>query len=157
MSTLDAFPVSWLIVACFGGAIVSALLPWVNAELLMLSALPLATAHGELVQLVFAVTGGQMVGKSVMYWLSREGTGSHARRFQSAVEWWRGRFQRHPRSALVLVLVSALLGFPPFYAVSIAAGAFKMHFGGFLAAGSAGRLAHFAVIAYLPHVAGIGI
>lgn len=148
---------STLLVALFGAAVVSALLPWVNGELVMLAALPVAETHGNVVGLVLVVTLGQMVGKSVMYWLSRRARGTLARRFRSGVERWRIRFENHPRSTLGLVLVSALVGFPPFYAVSIAAGAFRMRFGRFLAVGGIGRLAHFAIVALLPHMAWRGV
>jgi membrane protein YqaA with SNARE-associated domain len=157
MSALEPSAVSWLLIGCFGAAILSALVPWVNGEVVMLSALPMAAAHGKLVALVLAVTLGQMIGKSTMYWLSRNASGAHARRVQGAVERWRSRFERHPHSALGVVLVSALVGFPPFYAVSIAAGAFKMPFGRFLAVGSVSRVAHFAIFAFLPHVAWRGL
>jgi len=45
--------------------------------------------------------------------------------------------------------VSAAVGFPPFFAVSIAAGTFGMAFGAFLAAGGAGRFVHFAALALI--------
>ena len=157
MSVLESSAVSWLLIGCCGASILSALLPWLNAEVLMLSAMPIAAAHGMVSSLVFAVTLGQMIGKSIMYWLSRNASGAHARRFHGAVERWRSHFEEHPRSTLGLVLVSALLGFPPFYAVSIAAGAFKMRFGRFLTVGSIGRLAHFALLALLPHAAWSGL
>jgi membrane protein YqaA with SNARE-associated domain len=142
----------WLALGCYGAAVVSAIVPWVNAELLMLSAVPLAGSRGELTTLVLAVTMGQMTGKSVMYWLSRTATGDRARRLHVLTERWRDRFAQHPRSVVALVLVSALVGFPPFYLVSIAAGAFKVAFARFLAVGAFGRLLHFAIIAAVPHL-----
>ena len=131
---------------CYGAAVTSALLPWVNAEVLMLSAMPLAAAHGALMPLVAVFTLGQMTGKSVMFWLSRNAR-LPVPRMRDAVEAWRTRFERHPRSALACVFVSAAVGVPPFYAVSVAAGTFRMAFGPFLAVGGAGRLLHFAAIA----------
>ena len=143
----------WTLAGYFGTSILSALFPWVNAELLMLSAVPVSESRAALIWLVAAVTLGQMTGKSVMYWISRSASGTYATRFRSAVEQWRSRLESHPRSALALVLVSALVGFPPFYAVSIAAGASGMRFGRFLAVGGAARFAHFAAVALLPHFA----
>lgn len=40
MLILEATSLWWLLLGCFGDAIVSALVPWVNAELLLLVALP---------------------------------------------------------------------------------------------------------------------
>ena len=136
---------TWLMLGCYGAAVTSALLPWVNAELLMLSAMPVAAAHGSLLPLAAVFTLGQMTGKSVMFWLSRR-TSLPSSRMRDAVESWRGRFERHPHSALACVFVSAALGFPPFYAVSIAAGALRMAFGLFLAVGGIGRFVHFGTI-----------
>ena len=142
---------AWLLSGCYAAAVVSAVLPWVNAEVIMLAALPAAAAHGRLVPLVCVITLGQMTGKSVMYWLSRNAP-TPAPRLRHIVERWRDRFERHPRSAWTCIFVSAALGFPPFYAVSIAAGTFRMSFASFLAVGGAGRLLHFSVLAFVPYL-----
>ena len=152
MFPFEGSTVSWLIVSWYLASVVSALVPWVNAEVLMLSALPLATTNDRLTLLVLAVTLGQMTGKSVMYWLSRGATGAGVQRLRAGMERWRDRFEERPRSACTLVFASAAIGLPPFYAVSIAAGAFKLSFGRFLAFGSAGRLLHFAALALVPHI-----
>ena len=152
MAIWDISHGAWLVAGCFGAAIVSAVLPWVNAELLMLSAVPLAGSRAELSTLVLAVTMGQMTGKSVMYWLSRTATGERAGRIRAITERWRNRFTHHPRSVLAIVLVSAVVGVPPFYLVSIAAGAFKVAFVRFFAVGASGRLLHFAIIAAVPQL-----
>ena len=153
MAVMELSTLSWLLAGCYAAAVVSALVPWVNAELLMLAALPMAASHGTLAALVFVFTLGQMTGKSVMFWVSRRATTAPAPRLHRVVERWRDRFERHPRSALACVFVSAALGFPPFYAVSIAAGTFRMSFGRFLAVGGVGRLLHFAVVALVPFIA----
>jgi membrane protein YqaA with SNARE-associated domain len=49
--------------------------------------------------------------------------------------------------------VSAVTGFPPFYIISIVAGALRISYVVFLIVGSLGRLAHFALFALVPHVA----
>jgi len=46
-----------------------------------------------------------------------------------------------------------LLGFPPFYIVSVVAGALRMSFAAFLTVGGLGRLAHFGLLAAAPHLA----
>jgi len=61
----------WLSLACYGLAVVSAVVPWVNAEVLLLSASPMAGSRADLAMLVLAVTTGQLTGDSIMYWLSR--------------------------------------------------------------------------------------
>jgi membrane protein YqaA with SNARE-associated domain len=132
-------------------AVVSAVVPWVNAEVLMLSAVPWASPP-LLLALVVSVTLGQMAGKSVVFWLSRR-AGARARSEpHPLLGRWRERLESKPRSATVLTFVSSLVGFPPFFLVSIAAGTFGMTFGRFLAAGTAGRAAHFAVVAFAPEL-----
>jgi membrane protein DedA with SNARE-associated domain len=137
-----------LVLAYYGLAIVSAVVPWVNAELLMLSASPLAGSGLEICALVLAVSAGQMTGKAAAYWVSRRSAPAHPPRLRRAIERWRDRFERRPSSALVITFVSALVGVPPLFVVSIAAGALRVAFGRFMAVGSAGRLLHFALVAF---------
>ncbi|HEY5619504.1 MAG TPA: VTT domain-containing protein [Vicinamibacterales bacterium] len=134
----------------YGLAIVSAVLPWVNAELLMMSAVPVAGSRGALAVLVTAVSAGQMTGKAIMYWASRKSTGRRSPLVQGAIDRWRARLQQRPRSVLVVTFLSALVGFPPFFIVSVVAGALGVSFPRFLAIGAVGRLMHFTIVAYLP-------
>ena len=140
----------WAVSGYYMTAIVSAIVPWVNGELLMLSAVPIAGTRAALAALVVAVTAGQMTGKTLMYWFSRKSTRQHSVRVQRCIERWRGRLQRRPRAVLAVVLVSALVGFPPFFIVSVAAGSIGLAFPRFLVVGLAGRLVHFAVVAFGP-------
>jgi membrane protein YqaA with SNARE-associated domain len=155
MATWDLSP-GWLLAASYGGAVVSAVIPWVNAELMLLAALPLATADHVVGALVVVVALGQMTGKSGMYWLARGATRLPAPRMEVAVRAVRTRLERHPRSAVVLVLVSAVFGVPPFYVMSVAAGSAGLPFARFAVAGGVGRLVHFGLLAFLPAVVGWG-
>lgn len=132
-------------------AIVSAVVPWVNAEVVMVSAVPIAVSPWHLAGLVVAVSLGQMTGKSIMFWLSRRTTARPQwTRWRQAIDTWRARYDERPRAALAMTFVSALIGFPPFFIVSIVAGAMRVSFGWFLAVGLAGRLLHFGAIALIP-------
>ena len=132
--------------------ILSAVMPWVNAEILMLSAIPVAGSRQALAALVLAVSAGQMTGKAGAYWMSRRSARPQSPRVQQALDRWRTRLERRPASALLITFVSALVGFPPFFVVSMAAGTLKVAFGQFMAIGSAGRLIHFALVAFLPEL-----
>lgn len=134
----------------YAAAIVSAVVPWVNGELLMISAVPLVATRPALAALVVAVTAGQMTGKTLMYWVSRKSARPRSARVQCSIERWRARLQQRPRSVLALIFLSALIGIPPFFIVSVAAGAIGLAFPRFLAVGAAGRLAHFTVVAFVP-------
>ena len=154
LTFLDSTTVGWLLLGCFGGAIVSAIVPWVNAELLLLAAMPVAMKHQASVPLVIVVAFGQMTGKSVLYWLARTAKVPRAERLANAIERWRARFERHPRSAIAIMGVSAVSGFPPFYVISVVAGALRISFVAFLMVGSLGRLTHFGLVAAVPHLVG---
>jgi membrane protein YqaA with SNARE-associated domain len=142
----------WVAFASYAVAVASALLPWVNAEVLMLAVVPAARTPCQLGVLVALVTLGQMTGKSIIFWMSRRATIPRAARLQKAVDAWRRRLSEHPRSAVAVMLASATLGVPPFYIVAMAAGALDVAFGRFLAIGTACRLVHFALVALSPHL-----
>jgi membrane protein YqaA with SNARE-associated domain len=142
----------WIASGCYAIAVVSAIVPWVNAEVVMLSAAPLARTQVQLAALVALVTLGQRTGKSIMYWISRKAARPRAPRVQQAIDRWQERFQRHPGSALGVMAISSTVGLPPFYVVAIAAGALHVPFGRFLAVGTAGRLVHFALLALVPQL-----
>lgn len=153
MPTMDVLAELGIVVGGFGVAILTAILPWLNAEILLLSALPTAAHAGLTAPLVGAVAAGQMVGKSAMYWSSRRaiaiGRGPTGGRRAATIERWRAWFERHPRAVLLVVLLSGIVGLPPFYAVSLAAGAIAFPFRWFLLVGGAGRLVHFGLVAWL--------
>lgn len=139
----------WVVAGYFGLAVLSAVVPWFNAEVVMLSAVPLAASPLQLGLLVGAVTAGQMTGKATMYWIARR---SHPARLQPFLDRWGARLESRPATALGVTFISSTVGFPPFYLVSMAAGALRVTFGGFLAVGTAGRLLHFGLVACLPHL-----
>ncbi|MEQ1870685.1 MAG: VTT domain-containing protein [Vicinamibacterales bacterium] len=143
----------WTVAAgYYGAAVVSAVAPWVNGEVLMLSAVPLAGSRTRLAALVIAVSAGQMTGKTIAYWLSRRSTRARSPRLQRALDRWQARFEARPWAALATTFVSALVGIPPFFIVSMLAGTLRVAFGQFLAVGTVGRLIHFALVAFVPEL-----
>ena len=52
----------WILVTCFGTSILTALLPWMNAEVMLLSATPFVASQSAVMTLVAVVTAGQMTG-----------------------------------------------------------------------------------------------
>lgn len=64
----------WLPLGAYAAGVVSALVPWVNAEALLVSTIALTPASSSMTALiVVAVAAGQMTGKSAIYWMSRAG------------------------------------------------------------------------------------
>lgn len=130
--------------AALSGALVSSLVPFVNAELLLIGLSLAAPAAAPL--LVVVMAAGQMVGKSALFL-----TGGRLTR--SALEGRLARWRllgRSGRAGAPLIGTSALLGLPPFYLVSVAVPALGVRFRTFLVVGLAGRLLRFGALVALP-------
>ena len=134
---------------CVLFAFVSAILPWVNAEVLILSLPAIAGSRAELAMFVLIATAGQMAGKCVIYWVARHGGVFPSMWIARRMERWRERAAARPSSSIALIAASSLVGIPPFYAMSVVAGALKMNFGSFFVAGACGRLVRFFALAFL--------
>jgi membrane protein YqaA with SNARE-associated domain len=135
-----------LFFVALSGALVSSLVPLVNAELLLIG-LAVATP-GAAPLLVLVMAAGQMVGKSVLFL----GGGRLTRTaLEGRLTRWRldGRTRR---AGAPIVGISAFTGLPPFYLVSVAAPALGVRFPSFLALGLAGRLLRFGVLVALPQI-----
>jgi len=142
----------WTAAWCFGYTVLSAIVPWVNAEVVVLSLPLFAASRLELMALVLVATAGQMVGKCVVYWSARGAGKAPPERWTASLERWRVRFERRPPAALGLVFVSSAVGIPPFYVISLLAGALKLGFGRYLFAGTCGRLVRFGLLAFCPQL-----
>ncbi len=128
------------------GAVVSSLVPIVNAELLLMGLAFATPAAAPL--LVVVMAAGQMVGKSVLFL----GGGRLTRAtLEGRLARWRLDGLRRGAGA-PLIAVSAFTGLPPFYLVSVAAPALGVRFRTFLAMGLAGRLLRFGALVALPQL-----
>jgi len=143
----------WMTLCYFGLAVVSAVFPWVNAEIIVLSIPAVAPSKTVLLVLVLIATAGQMTGKCILYWAGRNGNKVLRGRAGQALAKWRDRLESRPTRAIALVLVSSLVGLPPFYLVTLVAGATKMNFLTFLTAGTVGRLVRFGALVTFPQLA----
>lgn len=131
---------------CYLLLVGSALLPWLNSEVIMAGmAAMTATLWGQWA-LVLVATVGQMTGKCALYWTGR-GVLRWPRAQQRLEEWsrkWNGR----RRSGTAVLFLSAVSGVPPFYPVSVLAGSMRISFPRFVAVGLCGRLLHYAVVVF---------
>jgi len=137
---------------CFALSIVSALVPWVNGEVILLSLTTMVHSPSERALLVLFASAGQMTGKCILYYISRGVIPLGSGRVKETVAKWKGRFDQSPSKLLSLVFVSSAVGIPPFYAVTILAGVFRVRFGPFFAVGACGRLVRFGVLAFVPWI-----
>lgn len=138
---------------CFTLSIVSALVPWVNGEILLLSFTALVRSPLDLIRLVLSASAGQMVGKCALYWAGRGVVPLQSNRVRLTMASWRERFEKSPSRLLTLVFVSSALGIPPFYVITILAGAFHVRFGRFIGVGMCGRLVRFGLLVFIPQFA----
>jgi membrane protein YqaA with SNARE-associated domain len=139
-----------LLAASFVVGVVSGILPMVNTEAFVL-ALAVLVPPASLPGAVVLITAGQMAAKALLYL-----SGSGALRLpvlgrrRARLAELRERLGRRRTGTAAVVFASASTGFPPFYLVSVAAGAMHWPFAVFLLVGGTGRLLRFAAIAALP-------
>ena len=131
---------------------VGALIPFVNTELYLIAAAAMAP-RALWVPLVVSGTVGAMVGKVVLYHAGRGVVHLPGERVQRGVEAMRTRLEARPTVGKLLYAASATAGIPPYYVVTVAAGAMRMNFTFFLVVGFVGRLLRFSVVVLLPQLA----
>ena len=132
--------------ACFVLTVASAVMPWINAELVLLSFTTTASSPAMTTALVVIATAGQMTGKMALYAAGYRGARSPSERMARILGTWRPRCEANPWRADWLVLVSSTIGVPPFIATSLLAGALRMRIARFVVAGSVGRLIRFGAL-----------
>ncbi len=136
--------------ATFVYCIASGFIPVVNAELFLVGVAAVAPREGLVVVATLAAAG-QMVAKSAMYLGGRGVMRLPSGKRKADLEAVRARVERW-RSKDLLVLVSAVIGLPPFFATSIIAGTLRFPFARFLLAGFLGRLLRFGAVVAVPAV-----
>ena len=145
----------------FGYGILSAIVPLANAEsYVVVSGI---SSLGHAVPVVAGITLGQTLGKVLLFLGVRRGrqfpfvrhqrarlrhgpVGPTRRRFRRAVATLL-RLVGEKRWGLPIVLLAAVTGFPPLYAVALLAGATRMRIGWFAAVVLLGRAVRFMLVA----------
>jgi membrane protein YqaA with SNARE-associated domain len=133
---------------CLAVAFVSAVVPWVNAELLIVGLAAVARSNQELTLFVLLASLGQMAGKCIVFSAGRRGGNASTGKAAELLTRWRHRASRTPWSPVALVAISSTVGIPPFYATSAVAGALRMDVRWFLIAGTCGRIVRFGALAF---------
>ncbi|CAN7212404.1 VTT domain-containing protein [Knoellia sp. LjRoot47] len=134
-----------------GFAIASALIPLINIEAIV--ALAATQGHAPTWLIVVVSSVGQMVGKLFWYYGGREVErfGFVARRMEkprarAALERWRCRTEGRPWFTAGLLLVSSVVGIPPYAVIAVLAGALRVPLVVFLVTGLVGRAVRFAAV-----------
>lgn len=144
-----------MVLGTFAICVLSAIVPFVNAELYLIGA-SAAVRPGVAWMLVIAAALGQMAGKSVMYYAGVGALALPGDRLRRMVAQVRERYEGAGATGTTLgtgvILLSAGVGLPPFYVVSIACGLLRIPFMQFFVLGLAGRLVRFGVIVLAPQL-----
>jgi membrane protein YqaA with SNARE-associated domain len=136
-------------VGTFVYALLSGAIPVLNCEVFLL-VLAMKAPREMLFPLIVTTTAGQMVAKSLLYWAGRGVLRLPAgARVETILASLGCKIGRGWRGAL-LVFVSAVIGVPPFYAMSVACGAMRWSFASFLVFGCLGRLVRFSFVLLVP-------
>ncbi|MDH3270748.1 MAG: hypothetical protein OEN56_05415 [Gemmatimonadota bacterium] len=129
---------------------VSGVLPIINAEVLVVAAAAAMPAVG--VPLVaLASTLGQMSTKFSLFAVARWAPSRLPSKAKGAIDRMTRPMEKRGGAVWLLIFASAATGIPPFYGVSLAAGALGVKASGFLTGGCCGRLIRFGVLAWLGH------
>lgn len=139
----------WVSLTTFGVCFASGFFPIVNAEVYLLAASvaspPLAT-----IPILLMGTAGQMAAKVVMYYGAQGAVRLPARRYAGQMERWAGQLERWRGHTGTMVFVSALVGLPPFFVVSLLCGMMRFAIWQFILFGTLGRLLRFSVFVFFP-------
>jgi len=141
----------WLSVTSFGVCLASGFFPLINAEVYLLAA-SLASPREATVPLLVAGTLGQMAAKVIMYYGAQGVIRLPAHRYAGKINQWADQLDRWKGHTGAMVFVSALVGLPPFFVVSILCGMIRFSISQFLVFGTAGRLLRFSVFVLFPEL-----
>jgi membrane protein YqaA with SNARE-associated domain len=136
---------TWL--TTLGYSILSGLFPLLNEEAYLIAVATLTPSQAW--PIILIATFGQFVAKIILYLTGRHGVRPHAKRFQRQLD---NALRHHPAGTDVVVFLSAVTGFPPFYGVSVMAGVMQLPIVRFLLVATPGRLLRFAIAFYAPRV-----
>lgn len=135
----------------FAMAVASAMIPVINIEIYLLGVAALAPS-AMAVPLVLAASAGQLIGKVVVYFAATGAVKLPGKRLRTALEAMHTTLRDRPRMGSALVFASAAASVPPFFVVTVAAGAARMTLPAFVVFGLLGRVVRVGVIVALPHL-----
>jgi len=162
----------WLLLT-LGISFSSALIPFVSIELFIVT---VAANEPQLPWLALgaAVAVGQVAGKLFYYYAARGSIHlpaflhreprpltprraawqSRTKRVRGWVEWVKEKCERHPHWMFGTYSVSAVVGLPPYMAMTVLAGLVRMRLSAFIGAGLVGRFIRFSALAASPAMFG---
>ena len=136
-----------MLASALGYGIASAIVPVVNAEVYVVGAAVIVPSPLWPALLVL-FTVGTMVGKGIVFMSAERLTNAAAPAVRARIDRAVAMLQRRPAAVWPIVFLSAVVGLPPFYAVTVAGGVLRLGLAGFLVVGGVGRLLRFATLLY---------
>lgn len=133
-------------VSCYFLLIGSALIPWLNSELIVVSLSALMPSDAQRVVLVLVAAAGQVSGNSVLYWAGRGAF--RLPRAERTLATWREKLKDRKLGGMAVLLSSATLGLPPFFPLSLLAGSLGVPFARFVVVGTCGRALRYGAVAF---------
>lgn len=143
----DAIPTAAILAASLCYGLLSALIPMVNAELYIAGATAVVPRPHRLA-MVIAFTAATMVGKTALYVLADRLVRTRPAAAQAQVGRWVEQLRRRQALVWPAVFASALVGMPPLYPVTLAAGVLRIGVVGFFVVGCVGRFLRFSAITW---------
>jgi membrane protein YqaA with SNARE-associated domain len=141
-----------LLLATFGIAVASALFPLINIEAYIAGVAALVSSHGVW-PVALVAAAGQVLGKAVWYEVGRSSMRwPYIQKKMAAAAWKRqyervkARTDRQPWTGVVLLFLSATLGFPPLAIMAVLAGQLEFHRAWFYLTTFVGRTLRFAAV-----------
>jgi membrane protein YqaA with SNARE-associated domain len=140
----------WL--TTFAVCAISGPLPVVHSELYLFAA-SAASPPSWVWALIIAAVLGQLVGKTLLYFVGRGAIRIRSERFQRMVAAAQAKMEKNPKTGGTILFVSATLGLPPMYPTALACGAARMNYLLFLVLTGAGRFVHYSIVVFVPQIA----
>jgi membrane protein YqaA with SNARE-associated domain len=126
---------------------VAGLIPVVNAEIWVGGIAAVVATRAPLPAVVVLAAAGQMAAKVLLYYAALGAVSLPTGRYQEKVaraRAWVSRWKERPKLVLG---ASAVTGLPPFYVISLLAGALEIRLRTFLIIGMSGRVVRFGLLA----------
>jgi membrane protein YqaA with SNARE-associated domain len=130
--------------------VLSGLVPVINGEVFLVAVVLITEEVWPAIALALLVAVGQMIAKWMLYRAAEKaGTLGQDSKLGRKIEGARDKVQKWKDKPLAVTFVSALTGLPPFYIVTLLAGALGVRFRTFMILGIIGRVIRFVAIALI--------
>jgi len=130
--------------------VLSGLVPIINGEIFLVGVVLLSGKLWPAIALALLVAIGQMIAKIILYKAAHSATGlGKDSRLGRKIEAARAKLDKWREKPLAITFISAVTGLPPFYLITLLAGALGVRFRTFFILGIIGRVIRFVALALI--------